>query len=66
MNFFGADETTTAMVRPAPSRETLQALKQQQQLLAELVERPELPKADRQRTPPSAPRSQGRMETITI
>jgi len=67
MNFSAADKTAAAaMVGPPPSRETMQALKQQQRLLAELVERPELPKADSPRTNPLGPRSQRRLEAASV
>jgi len=66
MNFSAADKTgATTMVGSPPSRETMQALKQQQRLLAELVERPEVPKADSPRTNPSGPRSQRRLEAAS-
>jgi hypothetical protein len=65
MNLAAADTTTTAaMAVPLPSAETLRVLKQQQRLLAELVERPEPLKVDRQRAIPSAPRSQRRAEVV--
>ena len=47
-----------------PSPEMLLVLRQQQLLLAELVERPEPRAADRSKTVPPRPRSQGRDEFL--
>jgi len=65
---FSATEKTTATTRNnlPPARETLQALKQQRRLFAELVDRPAPRDAAPFRTIPPGPRSQRREEFIVV
>lgn len=66
LNLAARDHATAASTTASlPARETLQALKQQRRLLAELVERPTPPAAERPKATPVGPRSQRREETVT-
>ena len=66
MNYSAGDEISGASIaRPLSLPETRQALKQQQRLLAELVDRSESSAADRPKVIPTGPRSQRRAETAT-
>lgn len=66
LNFAARDHSAPPSTTAAlPTRETLQALKQQRRLLAELVERATPRAADRPPATPVSPRSQRRETTIT-
>jgi len=67
MNLASQEHSTlTAKTNSTPTLETLQALKQQRQLLAELVDRPARHETDQIKVVPIGPRSQRREETVTV